>query len=166
MWFICPGKREIPMEVVCACCGRVFIRSPRNKNQCYCSKPKCQRKRKSLWQKSKMATDENYRLNHKASQQEWIRNNPGYWEEYRKKKPDKAKRNRELQIIRNRRKRNPSLIAKMDASGTRHFQPLGKFYLVPMIAKMDALIVSMFRDNNELSVIAKKDSIAGCASLI
>jgi len=153
------------MEEICACCGRTFIRSPRNKNQRYCSRPECQRKRKTAWQKSKMSEDESYSLNHKTSQQEWIRNNPGYWKKYRKRKPDKEKRNRELQMLRNRRKRNPSLIAKMDASGARRFQPLGRFYLVPVIAKMDALIVSMFSDSNGLPVIAKKDSIAGCASL-
>ena len=130
------------MEVVCACCGRIFIRSPRNKNQTYCSNPECQRKRKTLWQKNKMASDASYRLNHKTSQQEWIRNNSGYWKNYRKKNPDKAKRNRELQMIRNRRKRNPSLIAKMDA-----------------------LIVSMFSDNQGSAMIAKKDSISSAVSL-
>ena len=107
------------MEVICICCGRTFIRNPRSKKQSYCNRPECQRKRKALWQKNKMLSDESYRLNHKASQQEWIRNNPGYWKKYRKRRPDKAKRNRELQIIRNRRKRNPSLIAKMDASEAR-----------------------------------------------
>jgi hypothetical protein len=35
-----------------------------------------------------MAKDESYRLNHKTSQQEWIRSNPGYWKNYRKKNPD------------------------------------------------------------------------------
>jgi hypothetical protein len=154
------------MEVICACCGRTFIRNPRSKSQRCCSRPECQKKRKAIWQKNKITSDESYRLNQKSSQQEWIRNNPGYWKKYRKRKPTKTKRNRELQIIRNRRMRNPSLIAKMDASGNRPFQPLGKFYLVPMIAKMDALIVNMFLDNNELPVIAKKDSIAGCASLL
>lgn len=148
------------MEVVCSCCGRVFIRSPRNKNQCFCSNPQCQRKRKALWQKNKMARDESYRLNHATSQQEWIRNNPGYWKGYRNRKPEKAQRNRDLQIIRNRRKNAPSPIAKMDASGSRPFVPVGRFYLVPVIAKMDALIVSMFRDDDELRMIAKKDSIA------
>jgi hypothetical protein len=153
------------MEVVCACCGKVFIRSPRNKSQCYCSNPACQRKRKAVWQKNKMACDESYRLNHTASQQEWIRNNPGYWKKYRRRKPEKAQRNRALQIIRNRKKRNPSLIAKMDASGTRRFQPIGRFYLVPMIAKMDALIVNLFSDSNELPMIAKKDSISSHAAV-
>jgi hypothetical protein len=153
------------MEVVCNCCGRIFIRSPRNKNQNYCSNPECQRKRKSLWQKNKMASDASYRLNHKTSQQKWIRGNPDYWKKYRKRKPDKAKRNRELQIIRNRKNRDPSLIAKMDASETRRLQAFGKFYLVPVIAKMDAIIVSMFGDNQGLAMIAKKDSISSAVSL-
>ena len=153
------------MEVVCACCGRIFIRSPRNKNQTYCSNPECQRKRKTLWQKNKMASDASYRLNHKTSQQKWIMGNPDYWKKYRKRKPEKEKRNRELQIIRNRRKRSPSLIAKMDASETRRLQAFGKFYLVPVIAKMDAIIVSMFSDNEGSAMIAKKDSIYSEASL-
>ncbi len=153
------------MEEVCLSCGRTFIRESRNKDQRYCGRPECQRKRKTLWQKQKMAQDESYRLNHKASQQEWIRNNPGFWKEYRKRKPEKAERNRGLQLIRNRKKRDPLLIAKMDASETRRFQPLGKYYLVPVIAKMDALIVNIFSAEGELQVIAKKDSIAHDAFL-
>lgn len=153
------------MEVVCLSCGRTFVRGSRNKDQKYCSRPECQRRRKSLWQKLKMAHDESYRENQKASQQEWAKSNPSYWKEYRRRKPEKAQRNSELQVIRNRRKRSPSLIAKMDALGTRPFQPLGRFYLVPVIAKMDALIVSMFSTDGDLPMIAKKDSIASAASL-
>lgn len=151
------------MEVVCAYCGRIFVRSSRNKDQRYCGRVQCQRKRKALWQKRKMETDEGYRLNHKTSQQAWIKMNPFYWKEYRKKNPGKARRNAELQIIRNRRRRTPGLIAKMDASETRRFNPLGRFYLVPVIAKMDALIVNIFCDNDDLGVIAKKDSISSAA---
>ena len=153
------------MEVVCVCCGRIFVRSSRNEDQRYCGRSECQRKRKAEWQKRKIRDDESYRLNHKTSQEAWIKANPFYWKEYRKKNPDKARRNSELQIIRNRRRRTPGLIAKMDASETRRFQPLGRFYLVPLIAKMDALIVNMFCDNDELGVIAKKDSISSAASL-
>ncbi len=96
------------MEVICACCGRSFTRNPRNHNQTYCSRPACQRMRKTLWQKSKMATDEAYRINQKTSQQEWIKKNPGYWKAYREKNPDKRERNRVMQLIRNKRKRKPN----------------------------------------------------------
>jgi len=95
-----------------------------------------------------MHTDAEYRANQKQSHQEWLRANPSYWKDYRKRNPEKAERNRLLQAIRNRRQRrfdeanargDPPLIAKMDASKPEDFRPIGQFWLVPVIAKMDAL---------------------------
>jgi hypothetical protein len=95
-----------------------------------------------------MHTDVEYRANQRQSHQEWLRANPNYWQDYRKKNPEKAERNRLLQAIRNRRRRrfdeasarwDPPLIAKMDASKSEDFSPIGQFWLVPVIAKMDAL---------------------------
>jgi hypothetical protein len=132
------------MEVICSGCGRSFIRSPRHPDQSYCSRAECQRKRKARWQKQKMTTDEHYRLNQRTSQDNWIRKNPGYWKRYRQSKPEQVQRNRLMQMIRNRRWRSPQLIAKMDASEMRKIRPYGQFYLVPMIAKMDALKVNIY----------------------
>lgn len=132
------------MEVICSGCGRIFARSPRHPDQSYCSRPECQRIRKARWQKEKMASDVHYRLNQKTSQEEWVRRNPGYWKRYRQSKPEQAGRNRLMQMIRNRRKRSPGLIAKMDASETRKILPVGQFYLVPLIAKMDSLKVNIY----------------------
>ncbi len=74
------------------------------------------------------------------------------------KKPEcqrdkKAERNRILQAIRNRKARSSdsdekmdsSLIAKMDASKFDNFQALGQFWIVPLIANMDALKVNIIR---------------------
>ena len=111
--------------IVCFHCGVYFPASPRHKNQRFCKKPECQRARKAEWQRNKMNTDPEYNASQKQSHYAWLRANPNYWKDYRKRNPEKAERNRILQIIRNRRRRKPegsaadtdtTLIAKMDAS--------------------------------------------------
>lgn len=100
-----------------------------------------------------MRTDPIYNASQKISQKEWARANPGYWKKYRHKNPDKAERNRVLQTIRNRKARSKKsgtkmgtpLIAKMDASKSDNFQPLGQFWLIPVVAKMDSLKVNIVK---------------------
>ena len=134
--------------IPCCHCGDYFPPSPRHRNQRFCKKPKCQRARKAEWQRNKMDSDPEYRANQRQSHQEWLRANPTYWQDYRRRNPKKAERNRLLQAIRNRRRcksqevnarEDPALIAKMDASRPSNFRPFGQFWLVPVIAKMDAL---------------------------
>jgi len=48
-------------EKRCAHCGCPLDLNPRSKNQRYCGKQECQRARKRMWQKNKMATDPDYR---------------------------------------------------------------------------------------------------------
>lgn len=126
--------------VPCFHCATMF--TPRNRKQYCCSRPECQRARKTNWQRIKMRTDPDYRTAQKLSQQKWVANNPEYWETYREQNPEKVQRNRMLQTIRNRRrsadrKSNDVPIAKMDARINMYFQAVGKFWLVPLIAKMD-----------------------------
>ena len=82
----------------CIHCKRLFHLNPRVKNQTYCSRAKCQRARKSLWQKHKMATDPDYRRNQKESQKTWRENNPSYWRRYRRNNPKYCRRNQLLQV--------------------------------------------------------------------
>ena len=100
-----------------------------------------------------MATDPDFKRDQKLSNKKWAQNNPGYWKEYRRKNPEKAERNRILQGIRNRRrssnrKKNANtdipLIAKVDASISNNLKVVGQFWLVPVIAKVDALKVNIF----------------------
>ncbi len=130
----------------CAGCSTFF--TPRNKGQSFCSKPACQRLRKALWQKQKLATDPEYKEGQRLAQNKWLHNNPDYWKKYRKKNRAQTDRNRSLQKIRNmRRSKNPADsqavktigIAKMDArkAGTDRFA--GLYWLVPEVAKMDAV---------------------------
>jgi hypothetical protein len=143
-------------KIPCCHCGRYFPPNPRQKNQCYCSEKACQRARKAVWQREKMVCDPAYRANQKQSQADWQSRNADYWKRYRTAHPEQADRNRDLQKVRNKRrhsrgvvKMNASVIAKMDASrsgksSVGSWLP-GSFWLVPMIAKMDALKVILHR---------------------
>ena len=97
----------------------------------------------------KIKTDPDYKAGKRLSQKKWAQSHPEYWKTYRKNNPEKTERNRILQIIRNRRraKRQKCLenkIAKTDARNDSYFEPLGRFWLVPMIAKMDATKVNIY----------------------
>jgi len=129
-------------EVPCVHCGTFFLR--RNKKQNYCSFPGCQKARKAAWQRNKLRSDPEYRESQRISNKKWQRNNPDYWKRYRQNNPDKAARNRTLQRLRNKRRSsfanvNNQLIAKMDASNCNCDALSGQYWLVPMIAKMDAM---------------------------
>jgi hypothetical protein len=100
-----------------------------------------------------MREDPEYRLNQQAGNKAWAEAHPGYWKAYRRRNPEKAERNRILQAIRNRRRLNktkadargdPSLIAKVDASSSPKIKVAGAFWMIPLIAKVDALKVYMY----------------------
>jgi len=125
----------------CAHCRQVFIPNPRVKNQEYCARQICQNARKAKWQRQKMALDSDYRLNQKDAQHQWQEKNADYWDKYRQSNPQYCERNRQLQKLRDA-KRRAQRLAKMDALS--RFKPVnpGTYYLVPLepdLAKMDAL---------------------------
>lgn len=133
-------------SIPCLGCSTFFI--PRNKLQTHCSTPVCQRARKALWQRQKLAKDPEYAQGQKLSNNKWLVSKPNYWKDYRFQNPDKAARNRVLQKLRNRKRSSilkgldmPShvKIAKMDARNPLINGLFGEFWLVPMIAKMDAV---------------------------
>ncbi|MBT6341452.1 MAG: hypothetical protein HOJ48_19390 [Desulfobacula sp.] len=133
-------------QVSCLCCGRLF--TPRNKNQNYCSSKKCQKTRKADWQRHKIKTDPDYKRDQLISQNKWLSANPDYWKNYRSNNPEKAERNRALQRLRNRKRvkysqhQSKSDIAKMDvrtqSSMAVNSNLTGQFWMMPVIAKMDA----------------------------
>jgi hypothetical protein len=138
-------------QIVCCSCGDVFACSVRHKNQCYCPKSECQKARKAAWKRYKMRSDPDYKFNQTLSNKKWANAHPGYWKEYRRRHPQKAERNRMLQSIRNRRRSakpkyraDKKLIAKVDASIVNKFNVVGQYWLVPVIAKVDALKVNIF----------------------
>lgn len=140
-------------EVPCCHCGGFFVPSPRHKNQIYCMEPDCRRAKKAAWKHEKMRTDPDSKLSQQLSNKKWAKANTDYWKEYRRKNPEKTERNRQLQIVRNRRRaknRNGAsapdqvVIAKVDASKPNKFNLVGQYYLVPLIAKVDALKVRIY----------------------
>jgi hypothetical protein len=91
-----------------------------------------------------MKTDPDFKDNQRISNKKWAANHPGYWKNYRLIHPEKAERNRILQRLRNRRRRCPTaVIAKVDSSTSRKYNLIGRYWLVPMIAKVDALKVNI-----------------------
>lgn len=129
--------------VPCVNCGTFFI--PRNRNQNFCSHSACQNARKARWEKSKRQTDPEFRQSRRLSRKKWLENNPGYWKAYRRHHPEQVRRNRVLQKMRNQRRNageraGPLMaIAKTDARKPSPIQLSGMFWLVPEIAKTDAV---------------------------
>ena len=76
----------------CAHCGQPFEPRPQVPDQAYCSAPDCQRARKRQWQRSKLQSDPDYRINQRAAQQAWSQRNQDYWHNYRDDRPEYAKR--------------------------------------------------------------------------
>ena len=118
----------------CAHCRRLFPPNPHVKNQRFCNKAACQRARKNLWQRQKMASDRSKR-------------HPGYWRHYRRKNPAYCERNRLLQSVRDKKRRTKDL-AKMEASRPALFVKPGTYYLIPhrdrLLAKMDVSAQKVF----------------------
>ena len=139
----------------CCHCHCFFQSRSQNPNQQYCSRPACQRARKSKYQRKKMAEDEAYRDNQREAQRQWRGKNSGYWREYRKRNTAYTESNRAHQKDRNQRKRQDgdqikSAIAKMDVSTIGKALPSGRYRLTlvdddkgGMVAKMDALTVEI-----------------------
>ena len=127
----------------CAHCKRLFVPNPRIKEQGYCRRNGCQRARKKLWQRSKMAQDADYKANHRNAQKSWHERNRDYWRLYRRRNPRYVIRNRLLQQERNRKRRARERIAKKDALEPFSTIRSGSYYIFTEpcqgIAKKDAL---------------------------
>jgi acetyl/propionyl-CoA carboxylase alpha subunit len=141
------------MERQCACCKSQFRPDRYHRNQSYCSKKSCQRKRRSIWQKNKLQTDVSYRENQADAQTLWQSKNPGYWKSYRASHPAYLERNRAQQKQRRESKSHvvaqpqPTAVAKMDvASGQKPLES-GRYRLMSLdgenVAKMDFAIVQL-----------------------
>jgi len=137
----------------CVHCHRQFAVNPRLKGQQqYCGRPNCQRARKAAWKRDKTAADPLWREDCRLKNKKWAEENPDYWQRYRQKNPRYATRNRQMQRLRNYRNRSEKrlsghkVIAKVDALAeikSQLKQPVGEYWLVPVIAKVDALRVKV-----------------------
>jgi len=134
-------------SVRCAACGREFTPRPQVRQQQYCSAAACQRMRRRRWQAARLRADADYRANQRAAQQAWSARHPEYWREYRQRHPEYVEHNRERQRARDRPRRDPGDLAKMDAYGSASPLPSGTYRLTPAtagaLAKMDAWTVQI-----------------------
>jgi len=140
---------------ICAHCGREFNPNPKVKKQRYCGNKPCQRARRALWQRRKMASDPDYRDNKIRCQRQWHENHSGYYKNYRAKHPEYAKRNKFLQQMRDiRRRKNKyghgsgEMLARLDSLLKPYYSRRGSiFKLIPqddrMLAKLDSLKVKL-----------------------
>ena len=108
-----------------------------------------------------LAGDVQYEQDQKEANGIWLKNNPGYWKEYRASHPDYTKRNREQQKKRNQKikkelagQESKRVIAKSNQGEPEKRFISGKYQLVPLsddndelIAKIDAIVVEI----NEIS---------------
>lgn len=136
---------------ICRHCKKKRLSNPRLKGeQKYCAASACQRARKANWKRDKIRSDPDFAEAQHEGNDCWRRNQADYWKRHRQKKPEQADRNRLLQRKRNALRRlNPSkeVVREMvDASMSVLPDKLpknGEYWLIPLIAKVDALKVNL-----------------------
>ncbi len=147
---------------ICLHCGGEFLRHPSVKNQKYCSSKECRRASRRSWKKKNRATNSSYRQDCQNHQKRWRKNRPAheYQKEYRKSHPDYERRNRELQIERNkkRQKRQAAMIVKRNTLSV-HPGGDGTYALMQVkdgkIVKRNTLMVRMQVLSGEAMILAQ-----------
>jgi hypothetical protein len=139
----------------CCHCHNPHQKSPRHKNQKYCSSRQCQQARKNAWERTKVCTDPGYFERRKAQKKSWYNQRPGdrYQADYRNTHRDYQNSNKEKQRPRNQKRlENASVpkIVKTDASAGKSRLEGSWYALIPYssingqkIVKTDALIVQI-----------------------
>lgn len=154
----------------CAGCRKWFspnprtIRNSRHSCQRYCSEAACRKAYKKDAQVKWLARNPNYFKGnaHKGDCQNWAREHPDYWKNYRARRPAYVEINRQKQRIRDRRR---SFLAKKDAIAKNPVEHLEDTRLLAQknLAKKDLFRLPVERILDFLEVkefLAKKDVIA------
>lgn len=131
------------MERRCVCCTSRFTLL-HNKDQRYCNKQACQKKRRSAYQKQKLKADSDYKETHESSQKKWRDKNPDYWQQYRSQHPTYAESNRKKQTARNAKR------SKHLKNSASLFLPLfvnPTIFAIKPCAKVIANMYSLFPNN-------------------
>ena len=93
------------MRRTCPFCRESFSRSPYRLQQKVCSKPDCQRQRKSRDHRRRYRHDSGYRDDCRRSRQQWREDHPTYHRQYRQAHPEQVRQNREKQKPRDQLRR-------------------------------------------------------------
>src|SRR6266571_823634 len=89
----------------CRYCERVFPPLKFQPGQSVCSESDCQRRRRSDGHRRKIASDPEYRQVCQDSSRKWRTRNPEYWRRRRESNPAIVERNRQLQRVRDQKRR-------------------------------------------------------------
>jgi len=104
----------------CHYCQQVFQPVRYHPQQRVCSRPDCQRQRRRDYHRQKIASDPIYRQVCLDSPGKWRKAHPGYWNLYRRDHPQQAERNRQLQQLRDQKRRVQNLANNNLAFDLRH----------------------------------------------
>lgn len=104
----------------CRYCQQIFQPSKFQPRQAVCSGAACQRKRRTDYHREKIAADPEYGEVCRDSRRKWRASHPGYWKQYREKHPAVVERNRQLQKLRDRKRRLRDLANNTSALDLKH----------------------------------------------
>lgn len=100
------SKRMLPCK--CPYCHELFVPSRYHPDQVICSRPACQRHRRTEYHRKKLESDPGYRIQCRDSQGKWRQRNPDYMPSYRRKqqsvpglKPPTEPLNELLRLVKN-----------------------------------------------------------------
>ena len=79
----------------CLYCRQPFVPSVYRRQQSVCSRPDCQKRRKTDYHRNKRLHDPAYAQTCQNSQEYWLRDHPDYTRQYRQTHPKAVERNRE-----------------------------------------------------------------------
>ena len=89
----------------CPYCNRWFLPSAYRPQQSVCSRPECQRQRRTDYHRKKLMTDAEYHQVALESQKQWREEHPEYQKQWRQRNPQGVENNRERQRQRDQKRR-------------------------------------------------------------
>ena len=94
----------------CPYCNSSFLPSAYRPQQSVCSRPDCQRRRRTDYHRKKLATDAEYHQVALESQKQWRDEHPDYQKERRRQNPQAVASNRQRQRQRDQKRRLGRLV--------------------------------------------------------
>jgi hypothetical protein len=150
----------------CLHCGCTFPCHPCAKDQRYCNAKECRRAYIRAWRKKNRATNKSYRKQCQNHQKKWRKNRPAhqYQRGYRESHPDYERRNRELQLERNKKRqkeKDPMIVKRNTLSIQSNVDGIsgGIYALMQVesgkIVKRNTLMVRMQVLSGETMILAQ-----------
>lgn len=125
----------------CPYCQDLFLPSAYRPKQSVCSKPTCQRHRRTDYHRKKLAADPLYRQSVRESQRQWWEEHPEYQKQHRQKNPQQVENNRKCQRQRDQRRRLDNLVRNNLAVDLKH--SVSEIWLLgPKLGNLDRNILA------------------------